>query len=173
MKIISQNQDDKNQGDQFRKSANEKIRKLVKQASTCFLSGNQKQKKPFEPLSMAVQNFDEYGNIWFFVSASNLRNSGLNEDKKVQLLFQGSAFSDFLSLFGKVSISKDKSKIQKVRKALNKTAFEKGIKDSQIKIIKVQPTDGYYWNSRLKKVVALQKDEKSKKDIDERKIKIG
>ena len=49
---------------------------------------------------MSVQKVDEAGNFWFLSANDSHKNADIQTDNKVQLLFQGSDYSDFLSVYG-------------------------------------------------------------------------
>jgi general stress protein 26 len=75
---------------------------------------------------MAVQEVDEQGNIWFLISGDSETNQQITADADVQLLFQGSHHSDFLSITGSASTSRDKEKIKKFWNPIFKTWFTEG-----------------------------------------------
>lgn len=106
---------------------------------------------------MSVQKIDEHANLWFLSAKDSHKNAEIKEDHTVQLLFQGSSYSDFLSLYGKASISTDKSKIKELWQPILKTWFTEGIDDPRITVIKVKPIDGYYWDTKHNMIVGLVK----------------
>ena len=75
-------------------------------------------------------------------------------DRKVQLLFQGSAHSDFLCINGTATISKDKNKIKELWEPIIKAWFTEGVDDPRISVIKVEPEHGYYWDNKHGNAVA-------------------
>lgn len=75
----------------------------------------------------------------------------------VQLLFQGSAHSDFVAFSGNAYVSKDKQKIKELWEPILKTWFTDGVDDERITIIKVKPVQGYYWDTKHGKLVAFAK----------------
>src|SRR5690606_19997034 len=78
-------------------------------------------------------------------------------DPFVQLLFQGSAHSGFLSVYGIAEISQDKAKIDELWNPLVKTWFTEGKDDPRITVIKVSPTKSYYWDNKNGNMVAFLK----------------
>ena len=75
----------------------------------------------------------------------------------MQLLFQGSANSDFLCINGRAEILKDKNKIDELWNGIMKAWFTEGKDDPRITIIKVTPTDGYYWDTKHGEAIAFAK----------------
>ena len=106
---------------------------------------------------MAVQKLDDEGNFWFLSSSDSHKNDEVAHDPSVQLLFQGSSYSDFLSVYGVATVSQDKEKIKELWNPMLKTWFTGGIDDPRISVIKVEPIDGYYWDTKHNMAVALIK----------------
>jgi general stress protein 26 len=75
----------------------------------------------------------------------------------VTLYFQGSAHSDFLQLNGTATISQDKAKIKELWEPIVKNWFTQGMDDPRISVIKVTPTDGYYWDTKHGHMIAGMK----------------
>lgn len=103
---------------------------------------------------MSVQKIDEEGNLWFLSAKDSHKNQELLVDPYVQLLFQGSHYSDFLTLYGDATISHDKEKIKELWEPILKTWFTEGVDDPRISVIKVEPWEGYYWDTKHGMVVA-------------------
>ncbi len=82
------------------------------------------------------------------------KNEDLASDSAVKLFFQGSAHSDFLMLSGRATVSRDKAKIKELWEPIVKAWFTKGVDDPRITVIKVQPNDGYYWDTKHNMAVA-------------------
>jgi general stress protein 26 len=73
----------------------------------------------------------------------------------VQLLFQGSDYSDFLNVYGAAEISTDKEKITELWEPVIKTWFTEGENDPRITVIKVTPEEGYYWDTKHGAMIAF------------------
>ena len=103
---------------------------------------------------MSVQEFDDAGQLWFLSADDSHKNREVERDAKVTLYFQGSAHSDFLTLHGKASISRDKERIKELWEPLAKTWFTEGVDDPRITVIQVSPSEGYYWTTKHGKAIA-------------------
>ena len=106
---------------------------------------------------MAVQEMDEEGNLWFLSSKDSRKNQEIGENPGVQLLFQGSDYSDFLMLYATATISDDKQKIKELWKPILKVWCTEGEDDPRISVIKVEPETGYYWDTKNNAAVGLVK----------------
>jgi general stress protein 26 len=157
MTSINEQQPENNHADLRGTEALAKLRELVKQASTCFFCTAITAGKPIPTRPMAVQQVDDQGRLWFLSPNDSHQNREIAQDGAVQLLFQGSAHSDFLTLYGRASISTDKAKIKELWEPILKTWFTGGIEDPRITVISVAPTDGYYWDTKHNRAIALAK----------------
>lgn len=157
MDSINQNQPEQNREDLFGPQAVEKIRELTKEDSICFFCTNLKQGDPFSTRPMSVQKIDDQGNFWFFSAVDSTKNSEIARDQAVQMLFQGSKYSDFLSIYGKAEITKDRAKIEELWEPSVAVWFTEGKDDPRITVIKVTPTDGYYWDTKNGAAIAMIK----------------
>ena len=137
--------------------ATKKIKELVDSAKTCFFCTSIEAGKPFATRPMSVQKLDDAGNFWFFSASDSHKNAEIAEDVSVQLLFQGSQYSDFMNIYGKAQISRDRAKIEELWDPSVKTWFTEGKDDPRITVIKVTPTEGYYWDTKHGAAVAFVK----------------
>ena len=104
-----------------------------------------------------VQKIGDDGTLWFLSAIDSHKNEHLLHDPTVQLLFKGSDYSDFLSLYGLATLSKDQQKIEELWEPILKTWFTEGKDDPRITVIEVKPIDGYYWDTKHAQIVAFAK----------------
>ncbi len=157
MNSINKNQQEENYEDLFGEDGIKKIQDLVDKGGACFFCTNIQTGKSFSTRPMSVQKTDDVGNLWFLSASDSKHNAEIAEDPDVQLLFKGSDYSDFLTLYGKASISKDKAMIKELWKPILKTWFTEGEDDPRITVIKVIPSDGYYWDTKHNMLVGMVK----------------
>jgi general stress protein 26 len=60
-------------------------------------------------------------------------------------------------LNGRATISEDKEKIKELWEPILKTWFTKGIDDPRISVIKIEPEEGYYWDTKHNMAIGLLK----------------
>ena len=75
----------------------------------------------------------------------------------MQLVFSKNADSHFLSVFGTAVIYKDKEHVEDIWTPIAKTWFEEGKDDPDATVIKVTPSDAYYWDTKDGKMISLLK----------------
>jgi general stress protein 26 len=154
MDSINRDQLEHNRQDLNGEAAVRKIQEIVKQSETCFFRTSALSPGSSGARPMAVREVDDEGNLWFLSPADSHKNDEVAQDGSVELYFQSSAHSDFLHLSGRAEISRDKERIRELWEPLLKTWFTEGIDDPRITVIKVKPTDGYYWDTKHGNMVA-------------------
>lgn len=154
MSSIDRNQPEDNYEDLHGQNAVKKIKEMVKQAENCFFCSAVPTGESNGDRPMNVRQVDDSGNLWFLSASDSRKNQELEIDPSVKLYFQGSKHSDFMQLNGTATISRDKEKIKELWSPLVKTWFTEGMDDPRITVIKVTPTDGYYWDTKHGTAVA-------------------
>jgi general stress protein 26 len=157
MSSINKQQPEDNHEDLRGDKALKKIKELTGKSSICFFCTNIGTGKPFSVRPMDLQEVDDKGNFWFVSANDSDKNEEIDNDNHVQLLFKGSEYSDFLNIYGTASICNDKKKIKELWKPDMKIWFTEGVDDPRISIIKVEPLDGYYWDTKHNKAIVLIK----------------
>ncbi|MCW1923656.1 pyridoxamine 5'-phosphate oxidase family protein [Luteolibacter arcticus] len=130
-----------------------KIQEIVGKAPNCFFS-TMAPNGTTDTRPMNVRQVDETGNLWFLSSHDSLKNEELGALPLVELYFQGSTHSDFMHLKGRATISRDRAKIEELWEPVIRTWFTEGKDDPRITVIKVEPTEGYYWDTKHGNAIA-------------------
>lgn len=133
----------------------EKIKELGEKVKTCFMSTRSESPKLITR-PMSALEVDQAGNIWFMSHKDSNKNREIQEKSTVDLLFSDPAGSHYLALTGEATISTDRTKIEDLWNPILKIWFD-GPKDPNITLIKVLPTDGFYWDTKNNKAVQLVK----------------
>lgn len=148
MDSINRNQTEHNREDLSGNTAVEKIKQIVDKAESCFFSTVSPVSGSCGTRPMGVQEVDEEGSIWFLSANDSHKDKEISLDPNVTLHFQGSAHSDFLVIKGVATASRDETKIKELWQPIFKTWFTEGENDPRISVIKVTPTEGYYWDTK-------------------------
>lgn len=157
MDSINKNQPEENKKNLQGIDAAKKIKELAKKANTCFFCTRFSERVSFSTRPMSVQKTDDEGNLWFLSADDSNKNMEIEADPYVRLLFQGSHHSDFLSVEGKATITKDKAIIHELWEPIVKTWFTEGEDDPRITAIKIETEKGYYWDTKHGEIVAFAK----------------
>jgi general stress protein 26 len=135
----------------------DKLRSLATKAENCFFLTNIKTGIPVSVRPMSVLEVDAEGNLWFMSMKDSLKNKEIAADPFTHLLFQESSNSGFLNIYGITEISTDQEKIDQLWKPLLKVWFQDGKDDLNISLLKVVPTNVYYWDNKHGDVIAFAK----------------
>ncbi len=157
MNSINQQQPEENMKDLGGPEAIAKIKEMVDSAKSCFFLTNIKSGLPVSMRPMSVQKVDDEGNFWFLSANDSHKDLEISKDPMVHLLFQGSPHSDFLNIYGIAEVSEDKEKIKELWEPIMKVWFTEGQDDPRISVIKVEPTEGYYWDNKHGNAIAFVK----------------
>ncbi|WPO81005.1 pyridoxamine 5'-phosphate oxidase family protein [Chryseobacterium sp. JJR-5R] len=131
-----------------------KIKDLSESAKVCMFC-TELDKYPINSRPMSLQETDEEGNLWFISSDTSNKNFEIKEDGRVQLFFMNNSDYQYLSVYGNATIYKDRSTIEDKWSPMAKAWFENGKDDPNVSIIRVEPKDSYYWDTKAGKLVSL------------------
>ncbi|QGZ41119.1 general stress protein 26 [Pseudoduganella flava] len=143
MDSINRNQPEHNHEDLTGRDAVKRIKHIVDAAKSCFFISGGNDVRP-----MSVLDIDDAGSLWFMSSADSTKNAEVEADPKVRLYFQATAHSGFLYLDGIATLSRDRARIHQLWSPELKTWFTEGEDDPRITLIRVVPTEGYYWDNK-------------------------
>lgn len=145
-----------NYKDLFNEEARAKIKEMAKDIDMCmFCTDLSVRPIPTRPMSTA--DVDESGNIWFISSKKSNKNFEIGKDNEVQLIYAKNSDAHFLSVYGAATIYTDKAHIEQVWTPIAKAWFEEGKDDPEVTVIKVEPKDAYYWDTKHGKMVSMAK----------------
>jgi general stress protein 26 len=96
---------------------------------------------------MHSQEADEHGDLWFFTQIQSPKVTEVSRDNEVNLAYSDPNGQNYVSVYGKAEIVRDKAKIQEKWSEGMRTWFPKGVDDPQIALIRVHPIKGEYWDS--------------------------
>jgi general stress protein 26 len=99
----------------------------------------------------------DQGNIWFFSEKNSDKNLAIANDKNVQLFFSHPAKNIYLVVSGEATIVNDISKIEELWTSAAIIWFKEGKTDPNISLIKVKPTNAYYWDTDENKMISFLK----------------
>ena len=154
MDSINKNQPEDNRDDLRGQAAVKKIQEMVEHAENCFFCSALPTGESNGDRPMNVRQVDDEGNLWFLSASDSRKNRELDLDPAVKLYFQGSKHSDFMQLNGQATVSRDREKIKELWSPMIQTWFTEGQHDPRITVIKVTPTEGYYWDTKHGNAVA-------------------
>jgi general stress protein 26 len=134
--------------------AADKIKDLAEDIKICMFCTYKETRLQSRP--MTVQKIDELGNLWFLSDRNSSQNAEITQNPQVEIFFSG-PYDKFLTLHGNAKILYKREIIEELWDPIVKVWMPGGIDDPNLSVIKVVPEDGYYWNNKHGKVVAIAK----------------
>lgn len=135
--------------------AREKIKELAEKIDLTMLATNLKS-EPFHVVPMSTKEVDEAGNIWFLSNKNSDHNKNIEHENRAQLIYADKGNFEFMSVYGRATISTDRNRIKKLYGSGDDAWFN-GVDDPNITAIKIQPDDAHYWDTKNGKVLSLLK----------------
>lgn len=139
-----------------RQEAIAKLKALAEKIDFCHFCTDLHQ-VPITTRPMSTRQVDEYGNIWFFSRETSDKNMEIRTGHEVQLMYAQPGDSEFLTVYGRAEILKDRAKIDELWSSFAKAWFNEGKDDPEITLIKVIPEDVHYWDTKNGKMISLLK----------------
>lgn len=154
MDSINRNQPEDNREDLRGQEAVKRIQEMAEQAENCWFCSAASTRESNGDRPMNIRQVDDEGNLWFLSASDSRKNEELSLNPTVKLYFQGYKRSDFMQLNGHATISKDKEKIKELWSPMAQVWFTEGVDDPRITVIKVTPSEDYYWDTKHGNAVA-------------------
>lgn len=134
-----------------------KLQALATDARVAMLCTNLTQ-LPFSTCPMSTQKVEEAtGAIWFFSSKDSQHNRDIEQDNRVQVIYANNGDSSYLTVFGHAELLHDRAKINELWTPLAKVWFQGGQDDPNLRLLKVTPQEGFYWDTKHGKMVSFLK----------------
>lgn len=129
------------------KDAIKKLKQLTKEINICLFCTNiQEGKATARPMATQLKDGDDC--IWFISDKNSDKNREISKDNRVQLFYADNSKSSYLTFTANASIVFDQEKVNELWEPLFKTWFQGGKEDPNISLIKVEPIEGAYWDSK-------------------------
>ncbi|SEK17683.1 pyridoxamine 5'-phosphate oxidase family protein [Parapedobacter koreensis] len=139
-----------------RQEAVEKLMRLVKDIDFCIFCTDLAS-TPIESSPMSTQEVDEDGNCWFLASKDSTKYRNIHKDPHVQLFYAAPGDFKYLTVYGRAEALYDRRRIEKYWNKFVEGWFEKGIDDPNIILLKVNPEEAHYWDTKSNKMIAYAK----------------
>lgn len=135
----------------------EAVKKLQDLAEGICMFTTFTETRPAPSRPMALQGVEDDGSLYFFSAASSDKNKEIATDPAVQLFFCKEGSSEYLSIYGKATVSRDRAKIEKYWNSFIKVWFQGGKDDPDLTVVRIQPEDIYYWDTKNNRMVSFLK----------------
>ena len=135
--------------------AAKKFKKLVTDINVCMFITNNREENHTRP--MATIEVEDNGTLWFFTDIRSIKVEEVATDNSVHLVYAHPGKESYVDVWGKASIVTDKQNIKDKWSPIVKAWFPNGVDDPNLGLLKVQPSNIYYWDAETGKMVAFLK----------------
>ena len=106
---------------------------------------------------MGVQNKPFDGSLWFLTRSTSEKVHEIEQDQHVTLTFAEPKDSKYISLKGRAKVNQDRAKIKELWSPIYKAWFPDGEDDPEIAVMRVDVTEGEFWEASSSKLVMMTK----------------
>ncbi|WP_316838410.1 pyridoxamine 5'-phosphate oxidase family protein [Pedobacter gandavensis] len=139
------------------REAIEKLKTMVDKIDIGMMCTNTSDLGKLHAVPMSRQEVDHEGNLWFLISSDSETYKNLQKSNQISVLYSDISKYRFLSINGIGEISKDQARIEKYWNKMMDGWFEKGKEDPSIRILKISPSEGHYWDNESNKLITFLK----------------
>lgn len=132
------------------------LKEIVGHQRVCMMMTNPSH-YPSSTRPMDVSEVDDNGVFWFLSLRTSEKFSDLEKDPRITLHISNSSDQEYLTIHGQCEILNDRARMKELWNPFAKVWVPDGVEDPDLRILKVTPTDGYYWDTKDGKVVAAAK----------------
>src|SRR4051812_256972 len=134
-----------------------KLQELIKHNSICMFVTHLGD-VPLETRPMSVAEIDDDGYFWFLSGKSTKKNLDISDDPNVQLFFANTSDQEYLTVYGEATeINDNKEKMKDLWNPIAKAWFPEGVDDPDLSLLKIEPLDAYYWDTKNGKMISMIK----------------
>lgn len=134
----------------------EKLKEMVKQSPIAMFCTDLSE-VPFSACPMSTQQVEDDGTMWFISNIISRHTSHIEQDGRVQLVFTNHGSSSYLTIYGTAEVHFNRAKLDEIWTPLAKAWFPEGKEDPDLTLIRVKPSEGYYWDTKSGKMVSFLK----------------
>jgi general stress protein 26 len=132
-----------------------KFKKLANEISVCMFITNNEDNNHTRP--MATIKVEDNGTLWFFTDVRSIKVEEVSSNKSVHLVYAHPGKESYMDVWGNATVITDKQQIKDKWSPIVKAWFPNGVDDPNLSLLKVTPTDTYYWDAETGKMVAFLK----------------
>ena len=135
--------------------AAKKFKKLVSDINVCMFITNNHINDHTRP--MATIEVEDNATLWFFTDLRSIKVEEISTENKVHLVYAHPGKENYLDVCGKASVITDRALVKEKWSPMVKAWFPQGADDPNLALLKVVPTDVYYWDAETGKMVSFLK----------------
>jgi general stress protein 26 len=138
------------------KQAIEKFKHLVEDIKVCmFITNSSADTERTRP--MATIETEDNGTLWFYTDLRSIKVEDVAQQNTVHLVYAHPGKESYLNVWGTAEVITDRQQVVDKWSPIVKAWFPDGVADPNLGLLKVQPTEVYYWEAESGKMVQFLK----------------
>lgn len=139
------------------KEALDKFSKLAREINICMFITQSNSREHEHTRPMATIEVEEDGTLWFFTDIRSVKVEEVAQDREVHLTYAHPGKDSYMDVWGIANIITDKQQVKDKWSPIVKAWFPKGTEDPNLALLKVRPTNCYYWDAESGKMIEFLK----------------
>jgi len=133
-----------------------KLQEIVEHQRVCMMvTAPSSYPAPGRP--MAVSEVDDHRAFWFMALRTSEKFDDIAKDPRTTLYIANPSDQEFLTIHGRCEILNDMARKRELWSVFASAWVPDGVENPDLRLIKVTPEDGYYWDTKDGKVAAAVK----------------
>jgi general stress protein 26 len=132
------------------------LKEIVDHERTCIMVTDPTS-YPAGSRPMAVGEVDDQGALWFLTLRTSEKFTDIEKDPRVILHFANPSDQEFLTIHGLCEVSNDMDRKKELWSPFAKVWVPDGVENPDLRVLKVTPREGYYWDTKDGKIAAAVK----------------
>lgn len=137
----------------FDRKAIMKFQELIDHNSLCMMVSDPAN-YPGNSRPMSVVEVDDNGAFWFLTLRTSEKFDDLAKDPRVSLYFADPSSQEYLAVHGRTEVLNDMERKKELWRPIASAWVAGGVEDPDLRVLKVIPQTGYYWDTKDGKVLA-------------------
>ena len=130
-----------------------KFKEFVDHQSTCMMV-TEVDKYPNNSRPMSTGKVDDQGNFLFLTLTASHKYDELQKDPRTDLHFSDPGHQEFLTIHGRAEFLNDMELKKELWSPFDNAWVENGVENPDLRVLKVVPDSGYYWDTKDGKLLA-------------------
>jgi len=134
----------------------EQLKEMVDHQRICMMITDPAN-YPARSRPMAVSEVDDNGAFWFLALQTSEKFDDIERDPRITLHLANPSDQEFLTIHGRCVVLNDMARKKELWSVFASAWVPDGVENPDLRLLKVTPEDGYYWDTTDGKVVAAVK----------------
>jgi len=130
----------------------EKIAAMMKGIRICMMSTIDESGYAISR-PMATQDVEFDGTVWFLTRSTSGKVENIAQNQHVTLDYADPGDSKYVTLRGRATVGRDQKKIDEMWNPMYKAWFPDGKEDPEIAVLRVDVSEGEYWEANSSKII--------------------